>query len=323
MPMTAMRLRARNGATTRQFLLGIIAVAVHLATTTLFVAAGCCDTCLAQTDASHAVITYDPLIHDQCSVVKGICCYECAFSHGNVNFGDGVTFDDDNNAVATAGTPITFQFNGVSRVTYDFLRENQKKTSFVGNQSTQADKSGDVFSICVKTAGTIAFRGWGTDSCKQVTTETTVTVKTAADGASAGTCAAVATVKPADTSGSSDSPSPSSSKTPTPNQSVDSLGTDTSTSTSGKYDVKNCNLNRGSVISTSDGTKICECAGDWRNPPACDEYSWTKTILTIAGAVATVVRPSAHSSLLIDAPHYDECIYADLSVCLRTCSSRS
>ncbi|KAF1323088.1 hypothetical protein FI667_g10816, partial [Globisporangium splendens] len=253
------------------------------------VSATCCDTCLSQTDSSNSVITYDPLVYAQCAAVKGICCFECDFAHGSVSFGDGVTYDDANAPVATVGTPVTFTFHGIARVTYDFLRVNQKKTSFVGNQSTQAAKSGDVFSICVTQPGTIALRGWGSDSCKQVTTETTVTVQAAANGTTAGNCqTAVATVKPADTGNSSSSRSSETSKTPTPSQSVDSLDTN-GASTSGKYDTKDCNLNRGSVISNADGTKVCECAGDWRNPPACDEYSWTKTILTIAGAVATVL----------------------------------
>lgn len=246
---------------------------------------GCCDVCLAQTDPAHTEITYDPLVHDQCSPVKGICCYGCSFSHGAISFQDGVTFDAASGApVAKAGTRVRFAFNGVARVTYELLRTNQKKTSFVGNRSTSADRESDgVFSICVTSGGSIALRGWGADSCTQVTTETTIRVD-AVDGA---TCTAVGTVKPAD--GNS-----TSSTTAKPNQPVDSMG-DTNTTTaplSGKFDVANCNLNRGTVVTGADGTKTCTCAGDWSNPPACDGFSWTKTILTIAGALATVVRAS-------------------------------
>uniref|UniRef100_K3XBR2 Uncharacterized protein n=1 Tax=Globisporangium ultimum (strain ATCC 200006 / CBS 805.95 / DAOM BR144) TaxID=431595 RepID=K3XBR2_GLOUD len=268
-----------------------VAALALCAASSVSASATCCDACLAQTDSTHSVLTYDPLVYVQCAGVQGICCFECDFAHGSVVFGDGVTYDDDASApVATVGTPMTFTFNGIARVTYDFLRANQKKTSFVGNRSTQAAKSGDVFSICVTQPGTIALRGWGTDSCRQVTTETTVTVQAAANGTTVGNCQttpAAATVKPTDTD-SSNTSSNGASKTPTPNQSVGSLDTN-GVSTSGKYDTANCNLNRGSVITSVDGTKVCECAGDWRNPPACDEYSWTKTILTIAGAVATVL----------------------------------
>lgn len=255
------------------------------------VAAGCCDVCLAQTDPAHSEITYDPLVHAQCSKVTGICCYGCDFSHGSITYQDGVTFDATSGLpVATAGTRIHFTYNSIARVTYDFLRTNQKKTSFVGNASMSADVEGTsgsgTFSICVPSAGTIALRGWGSDSCKQVTAETTITVNAAASGVST-TCAAAGTVKPAGTSSSSTS---GSSKG---NQAVNSLGSgasDTSSATkTGKYDVANCNLNRGAVTKNGAGTAICDCAGDWRNPPACDQYSWTKTILTIAGAVATLV----------------------------------
>lgn len=255
-------------------------VLLLLVTAPARVVAGCCDVCLAQTDPAHSEVAYDPLVHNQCSAAKGICCYGCDFAHGSITFQDGVTFDAISGApVATAGTRIHFTFNSIARVTYDFLRLNQKKTSFVGNQSTSADVEGTngTFSICVPSAGTIALRGWGSDSCKQVTAETTITVNAAASGTSTTCTAAAGTVKPADTSSSSKG-----------NQAVNSLGTDTTTSKTGRFDVVNCNLNRGSVIKSGD-TAVCDCAGDWRNPPACDQYSWTKTVLTIAGAVATLV----------------------------------
>ncbi|GAB9467246.1 hypothetical protein Gpo141_00004599 [Globisporangium polare] len=256
------------------------------------VAASCCDVCLAQTDPAHSEITYDPIVFNQCSAAKGICCYGCDFSHGSITYQDGVTFDATSGLpIATAGTRIHFTYNSIARVTYDFLRANQKKTSFVGNQSSSADVEGSSgsgkFSICVSSAGTIALRGWGSNSCSQVTTETTITVNAAASGAST-TCSAAGTVKPADTSSST-------SGSGKGNQAVNSLGSGTGDSSSstntktGKYDTANCNLNRGAVTKTSDGTAICDCAGDWRNPPACDEYSWTKTILTIAGAFATLL----------------------------------
>ncbi|TYZ62369.1 hypothetical protein PybrP1_004513 [[Pythium] brassicae (nom. inval.)] len=237
--------------------------------------AGCCDVCLAQTDPAHTEITYDPLVHDQCSPVKGICCYGCGFAHGAVSFQEGVSFDAATGAaVAKAGTRIRFSFSGVARVTYDLLRTNQKKTSFVGNRSTSADHDADgVFSICVTSGGSIALRGWGTDSCTQATTETAVRVD-AVDGAKCSAPAASSTPAPAPTT--------------KPTQSVDTL-TDPTAPQSGKFDVANCNLNRGTVVTGGDGVKTCECAGDWSNPPACDGYSWTKTILTIAGAVATVL----------------------------------
>lgn len=248
--------------------------------------AACCDVCLAQTDPARTEITYDPLVHDQCSPVKGICCYGCGFAHGAVSFQEGVNFDAATGvAVAKAGTRIRFAFSGVTRVTYDLLRTNQKKTSFVGNRSTSADREADgVFSICVTSGGSIAMRGWGSDSCTQATTETTVQVD-AVDGAK---CSAPVTPSASPTPEPTTKPSEPSEPSE-PSQSVDSL-MDPNASKSGKFDVASCNLNRGTVVTGGDGTKTCECAGDWSNPPACDKFAWTKTILTIAGALATVVR---------------------------------
>ncbi|GLE02664.1 hypothetical protein PINS_up011505 [Pythium insidiosum] len=163
--------------------------------------------------------------------------------------------------------------SSVSRITFDFLATNQPKSSFVGNRSTEAARVDGSFQLCARGAGVIAFRGWGADSCTQVTQEYKIQVK-AGDGTK--TCDA-GVVKPAD---------PSATSTPTPapksNQPV-------KPQTGGENDVDNCSSTRGAVKSRADGSKYCECLGDWRNPPQCDQYSWTKTILTVLGGLAAVL----------------------------------
>jgi hypothetical protein len=258
----------------------------------------CCASCLAQTDPKTTNLTYDPLVFSQCSAVLGsICCYGCDFSHGAPSYSSGVTFSSGGAAQTTVGTRVTLSFNGISRITYDLLAKNQVKSTFVGNLSTQVLPSSDgSFSLCARTPGTIALRGWGADSCRQVTVEYTITVA-AGDGTA--TCDA-GTVKPA--GGGSDS----SAKPNQPVMPQDDGGTSKPSGGKGDAsDIENCSATRGSVKTKDDGTKFCECVGDWRNPPLCDAYSWTKTIVTILGAVAAVVR-SLH-------------VHLSLSLSLRWC----
>ncbi|GLE09670.1 hypothetical protein PINS_up021441 [Pythium insidiosum] len=159
----------------------------------------CCADCLAQTDPNNKVLTYDAVIHDQCSAVKGICCYGCQFGHGNPTYDAGVTFNDKGDAETTAGQVVKVSMSSVSRITFDFLATNQPKSSFVGNRSTEAARVDGSFQLCARGAGVIAFRGWGADSCTQVTQEYKIQVK-AGDGTK--TCDA-GVVKPADPSATS------------------------------------------------------------------------------------------------------------------------
>ncbi|TMW66709.1 hypothetical protein Poli38472_014021 [Pythium oligandrum] len=241
----------------------------------------CCAKCLSQTDPKATTVTYDPIVYKQCSDAKGICCFGCDFVHGNPVF-DGVTYNSDGDSEATANRRVTVSFREVSRVTYDFLVENQAKKSFVGNRSTEATKEGDSFVICPRGLGTIAFRGWGDDSCTQVTQEYTIEVTKVDSSAS---CDA-GTVKPPDSSTPSTSSTPSSSK-PASNVPVDAASS--GTGKTGSNDVEHCSDTRGTKRTREDGTQFCECVGDWRNPPYCDQYSWTKTIITILGAIAAVL----------------------------------
>ncbi|KAG7395273.1 hypothetical protein PHYBOEH_003980 [Phytophthora boehmeriae] len=232
----------------------------------------CCAECLAQSDPSTTIITYDPLVFEQCSAAKGICCYGCSFAYGTVNYDEGITFDDNGTAQASAGQQFSFNFNNVARVTYEFLRVNQAQTSFISNKTTEAtyDKAKDVFKICVDNPGKVVFRGWGNDACTQATIESTVTI---VEGNASSSCASGANA----TASSS-------------NKTGKSTGRDTtSSSQSDGSDYESCNPSRGTVMTNEDGSKYCTCTGDWRNPPTCDEFSYVKTILTALGATATVI----------------------------------
>lgn len=165
-----------------QLLLFVVVSALSAA---LAVGEACCAECLEQTDPLHTVITYDSLVFDQCSAATGICCYGCSFTHGTLEYQDGVTFDSNGSAQVSAGQAFSFGINGVSRVTYDFMKTNQVQTSFVTNTSTEASSSGNVFTVCVDDPGTVVLRGWGADSCTQVTEEYKFTV---VEGNDTGTC---------------------------------------------------------------------------------------------------------------------------------------
>lgn len=135
--------------------------ALLLSALSLTEAETCCASCLDQSDPLTTVITYDPLVFEQCSAAKGICCYGCSFAYGSLSYQDGVTIDDNGTALASAGQPFTF--NNVARVTFEILGLHQAQTNFVSNGTTTASTSDDgkVFVICADGPGTVVFRGWG------------------------------------------------------------------------------------------------------------------------------------------------------------------
>ncbi|GMF58327.1 unnamed protein product [Phytophthora fragariaefolia] len=231
---------------------------------------------------------YDPLVFDQCSAATGICCYGCSFFHGNLEYQDGVTFSSNGSAQVLAGQPFSFGFNNVSRVTYDFLKGNQAQTSFVSNGSTEASYNDNVFTICVDESGTVVLRGWGTDPCTQVTEEYKFSVVI---GNNTGTCGPSGSIILVDSDESAH------------NEPVDATGRDTTSSLYSNHDdFANCNPTRGTLVTQEDGSKVCKCTGDWRNPPTCDEFSYFKMIITILGAVATVVSKELEAESAQRAP---------------------
>lgn len=221
--------------------------------------AECCSTCIGKT--SNTPYSYDPVIFDQCtSVDDGVCCFECG-SLGDPTFGDTVSYGDDGvTAVVKAGTFISFTWSGVSNVTYISLKKGQKKIITPTISDTGAEKKSDTFLICAKSAGTIYFRGWGSDPCREASQEHSVTVE--ASDSSANTCNADDVVVPnPDSEGSSNLPKDDT--------------------------VDDCNPQRASVQAV-DGTRTCVCVSDWSNPPECDQWPLWKWLVTIGGGVAAL-----------------------------------
>ncbi|RLN58343.1 hypothetical protein BBJ28_00019605, partial [Nothophytophthora sp. Chile5] len=113
------------------------------------------------------------------------------------------------------------------------------------------------FLICAKTAGTIYFRGWGSDSCREASPEKSITIEASDSGAD--TCdASDVTVTTASSAGGS---------------------------SSADETVADCNDQRASV-QTVDGVRTCVCVSDWSNPPACDQWPVWKWLVTVGGGVA-------------------------------------
>ncbi|CAH0488526.1 unnamed protein product [Peronospora farinosa] len=223
----------------------------------------CCSECIGK--PSQAPYNYDPLIFDQCTAIKpaGVCCFECG-NLGEPSYGDTVSYGNDGvTAVVKAGTFISFTWNGVVNVTYVSLKTGQKKTVTPTVSDAEAMKKSDTFLICAKSAGTIYFRGWGSDTCTEASPEHSVTIEKGDSGSD--TCDA------------------NDVKVPLPSSSSDS---DTS-STPADATVKNCNQQRASV-QTVDGTRTCVCVSDWTNPPECDRWPLWKWLVTIGGGVAAL-----------------------------------
>ncbi|KAG6968479.1 hypothetical protein JG688_00005793 [Phytophthora aleatoria] len=223
--------------------------------------AECCNTCIGKT--SDAVYSYDPVVFTQCTnVTGGVCCFDCG-SLGDPTYGDTISYGDDGvTAVVKAGTYISFTWSGVENVTYISLKTGQKKTVTPTVSDTEATVKSDTFLICAKSAGTIYFRGWGSDTCREASPEHSVTVE--ASDSNTNTCNADDVVVTApSTAGSSSS----------------SIANDDT--------VDSCNAQRASV-QVVDGTRTCVCVSDWANPPECDQWPVWKWLVTIGGGVAAL-----------------------------------
>lgn len=222
--------------------------------------AECCDTCIGKT--SDAVYNYDPVVFSQCSnVTGGVCCFDCG-SLGDPTYGNTVSYASDGvTAEVTAGTYLSFTWTGVENVTYISLKTGQKKTVTPTVSDNQATKKSDTFLICASSAGTIYFRGWGSDTCREASQEHSVTVVASDSGKS--TCDA----------------SDVNVNTPSAASSSSSLAKDET--------VDSCNAQRASV-QVVDGTQTCVCVSDWTNPPECDQWPVWKWLVTIGGGVAAL-----------------------------------
>ncbi|KAI9980378.1 hypothetical protein PInf_007526 [Phytophthora infestans] len=220
--------------------------------------AECCDTCIGKT--SDAVYSYDPVVFAQCTnVTGGVCCFDCG-SMGDPSYGDTISYADDGvTAVVKTGTYISFTWSGVENVTYISLKTGQKKTVTPTISDSKATVKSDTFLICAKSAGTIYFRGWGSDSCREASQEHSVTVE--ASDSTTNTCNADDVVVP--------TVSPDSGSV--------------------AYDdtVESCNAQRATV-QVVDGTRTCVCVSDWANPPECDQWPVWKWLVTIGGGVAAL-----------------------------------
>ncbi|GMF36663.1 unnamed protein product [Phytophthora fragariaefolia] len=223
----------------------------------------CCSTCIGKT--SNTVYDYDPVIYAQCSnVTGGICCFDCG-DLGEPQYGDTVSYASDGvTAVVKAGTYISFTWSSVENVTYISLKTGQKKTKTPTVSDTAATEKSSTFLICAKAAGTIYFRGWGSDTCREASQEYAVTVE--AGDSSTSTCDA-SDVTVTTTSGSG-------SKTSSGSVAQDAT-------------VAECNAQRASV-QTVDGVQTCVCVSDWSNPPECDQWPIWKWLVTIGGGVAAL-----------------------------------
>ncbi|GMF36661.1 unnamed protein product [Phytophthora fragariaefolia] len=228
----------------------------------------CCSTCIGKT--SSVPYNYDPVVFSQCTAVSGgVCCFDCG-EIGDPQYGDTVSYGSDGvTAVVKAGTYISFTWSSVVNVTFISLKTGQKKTKTPTFSDTAATEKSSTFLICAKTAGTIYFRGWGSDSCRAASQEYNVTVE--AGDSTATTCDAndvkVPTASSSDSSGSS--------------------GDKTDSSIPADETVDTCNAQRASV-QTVDGVQTCVCVSDWTHPPECDQWPTWKWLVTIGGAVATL-----------------------------------
>ncbi|TMW66715.1 hypothetical protein Poli38472_014027 [Pythium oligandrum] len=223
----------------------------------------CCSTCLAN---KVVLFDYDALDWDTCKE-KTVCCFKCT-AMGDPEYGDGVTFASDGTTPQVkAGSYLTFEWSGATKVTYLSLKEGQKKQATPTLNDTSAEMNEDTFMICAKAKGKIVMRAWGADTCMAVSLEKTIEVIA---GDENGSCKAPTPTAP---SGKKDG---SGSK-----------GGAGSGSAGVNSDIANCNPSRAAVKEV-DGVMQCVCVSDWTGAPACDQMPVWKWLITIGGALAAL-----------------------------------
>ncbi|KAF0693566.1 Aste57867_15431 [Aphanomyces stellatus] len=219
----------------------------------------CCGKCL--NDVTN--FAYNPMDFIQCQAAQ-LCCFHCS----DVSIGSptvlpvaGTTFAGTT-ITATTGSFFQIQWPKATMITYVTFAPGQAKAGIPLLSSSQATKSGNAFRICPQYAGTLYYRGFGSDTCKSVSVEYAVTVVSGVDGSN---CGAAPTPAPSD-----------GGSTPTP-------GGNPSPPSSTSSQVADCNPARGTVINGA-----CVCASDWTGPPACAGTPVWKWLVTIGGGVAAL-----------------------------------
>ncbi|TDH72633.1 hypothetical protein CCR75_002523 [Bremia lactucae] len=227
----------------------------------------CCNTCIGKT--SSVPYTYDPVVFADCTkATGGVCCFDCG-TLGEVHYGDSVSCKDDGvTAIVKAGSYLSFTWSNVENVTYVMLKTGQKKTVTPTSTDTMANKKANTFVICVPSAGSLYFRGWGKDACRAASPEHAVIIE-ANDAGNSQTC---------DANDMEEFIVPSSGvKT----KEIDS------NSLEADKTVDQCSHERGSV-KVVDNVRTCVCVSDWTHPPECNQWPLWKWLVTIAGGLATL-----------------------------------
>nr|AIG56278.1 secreted protein [Achlya hypogyna] len=151
---------------------------VALLTTVVAVvgADSCCGTCLNGVTNFAA----DAMQYPACDAIQ-YCCFNCnavPIGPPTILPTAGVTFDGTKVGVAT-GHLLQIQWPAASNVTYVSFAPNQAKTGIALTSSPAATKAAPgVFTICPQYPGTLYFRGFGSDICNSVSSETLVTLNT-------------------------------------------------------------------------------------------------------------------------------------------------
>jgi hypothetical protein len=144
----------------------------------------CCSSCIGKpVDSPY---DYDPISFEQCSVKQPglvrVCCFKCG-TWGEPTYGDAVGFASDGTTpTIKTGKWISLQWSTAAKVTFITLKDGQKKTVTPTLNDTAATVTDGYYMICARSKGSIIFRGWGKDSCREASPEKTVQVRMQCEG---------------------------------------------------------------------------------------------------------------------------------------------
>lgn len=155
-----------------------MAVALMLLAQDAQASSECCSTCIGKT--ADSVYNYDPLVYAQCILKTNgtrVCCFDCG-TMGDPTYSGSISYASDGTTpTIKVGSWIAMTWSNIVNVTYITLREGQTKTVTPTVSGTQATLKSGYFMICAQNVGSIVFRGWGSDTCRNASTEQTVEVR--------------------------------------------------------------------------------------------------------------------------------------------------
>jgi hypothetical protein len=256
-----MRVNKRSITSHHSLFLMVSFVFVLLKAQQSFAEQECCAACIGREVVEYY---YDPLDFDGCKGGNRSCCFQGCTPSSSTPTLIKADFTEENPSTpqVKVGEWIQMIWPNMSRVTYEFYKQKQKKITTVRNGSLEAKVMEDYFLICPSFPGKIVARGWGKDSCTTATLEFYIDIVEGNINQEENCINSLPFLSPNDSS-----------------MIQNALNDENK---------PNCNPQGATIEKKENGDYYCQCTFEWAGEQ-CDQYPWWKIVATIGGAVAAVL----------------------------------